>query len=315
MKFASAALENIIAAHQYMRGLGRYPERGRAAPSFFGQLCNIEALDAAREHYYGHDPESLRIFDWLSRFRIVMTAYGIEAGKDLPGAPYSREEWAALEERARNMTDGVLGDDYLLDRIDTWLLEAYSLKGLCAARPGDIVLDCGAFTGSTSLYFSGLVGEAGRVYGFEPVEGIYARFARNVAGASNVTPIHAAVTERDGPVRLCDIGEASQVLSAEDADCATEMGYGLSLDNFVEKEGLERVDFIKMDVEGSEAAAIKGAARTIKKFRPRMAVSAYHLEYDLITLPQEILYLDGGYRFYLRHFSDCSFETVLFCVP
>jgi hypothetical protein len=54
----------------------------------------------------------------------------------------------------------------------------------------------------------------------------------------------------------------------------------MTLDSFVKEYNVERVDFIKIDAEGSERETLKGAKETIKKFKPRMAIAAYHLPDD-----------------------------------
>ena len=61
-----------------------------------------------------------------------------------------------------------------------------------------------------------------------------------------------------------------------------------------------RTDIVKMDVEGSEAAAIRGAAFTIQKYRPAMLIAAYHRTEDLWAIPQQVLALRPDYRVFLR---------------
>ncbi|GHT01861.1 hypothetical protein AGMMS50276_30860 [Synergistales bacterium] len=50
-----------------------------------------------------------------------------------------------------------------------------------------------------------------------------------------------------------------------------------TIDDFVEENGLERVDFIKADIEGYERHMLKGAAKTLKRFAPKLALCTYHL--------------------------------------
>ena len=57
------------------------------------------------------------------------------------------------------------------------------------------------------------------------------------------------------------------------------------LDAIVARFGLPRVDFIKMDIEGSEKQALAGAAQTLKRFKPRMALAAYHKPEDPAAIP------------------------------
>lgn len=84
-----------------------------------------------------------------------------------------------------------------------------------------------------------------------------------------------------------------------------------SLDNVLKGE---EVTFIKMDIEGSELNALKGAKETILKYKPKLAISIYHKPEDIIELPAYIKSLVPEYKLYLRHYSNIQTETVLFAV-
>ena len=86
----------------------------------------------------------------------------------------------------------------------------------------------------------------------------------------------------------------------------------LSIDDLVRCGDLERVDFIKMDIEGSELAALQGAEQTLRQFKPKLAITVYHDLKDFWSIPQYLNQLNLGFRFYLRHFSIHAEETVLF---
>lgn len=74
-----------------------------------------------------------------------------------------------------------------------------------------------------------------------------------------------------------------------------------------------QVDFIKMDIEGAELNALKGAEETIKRDHPILAICAYHKRDDLFILPEYIYSLNNNYRFYLRAYGGpYSIELVLF---
>ncbi len=74
------------------------------------------------------------------------------------------------------------------------------------------------------------------------------------------------------------------------------------------------VTFIKLDVEGAEYEALKGAEKLIQNCRPTLAVSVYHKAQDIWELPELILSMAPEYTFYLRHYSLSSEETVLYAV-
>lgn len=76
----------------------------------------------------------------------------------------------------------------------------------------------------------------------------------------------------------------------------------------------DRVTMIKMDVEGSELEALKGARETILRDKPKLAICIYHKLEDLWEIPLYIKELVPEYRLWIRHHSSCMFETVLYAV-
>ncbi len=73
-----------------------------------------------------------------------------------------------------------------------------------------------------------------------------------------------------------------------------------------------RVTLIKMDIEGSEMAALKGAEKIIKRDRPKLAVCIYHNPEDIFEIPFLIKKLVPEYKLYIRHHSDTYAETVVY---
>lgn len=72
------------------------------------------------------------------------------------------------------------------------------------------------------------------------------------------------------------------------------------------------VTFIKMDIEGAESAALSGAEQTIKRCKPRLAISVYHKADDFVSIPLQLLQMNPQYQFALRHYTASSNETVLY---
>ena len=93
------------------------------------------------------------------------------------------------------------------------------------------------------------------------------------------------------------------------------MAETVTIDETLTSLGLDRVDFIKMDIEGAELDALKGAEASIRNHRPKLAISLYHKPDDFDTIPRYLASLDLGYRFYLDHHTIYQNETVLFGVP
>lgn len=76
------------------------------------------------------------------------------------------------------------------------------------------------------------------------------------------------------------------------------------------------VNYIKMDIEGSELSALIGANKTICAYTPLLAISVYHRIDDFITIPNYILQCNPNYHLYFRHYRRyTSFETICYGIP
>jgi hypothetical protein len=69
-----------------------------------------------------------------------------------------------------------------------------------------------------------------------------------------------------------------------------------------------------MDVEGSEMAGLAGAAGALRRFRPKLAISLYHVPDDFFRIQSFIDDLRLGYRFYIDHHTIWEEETVLYAI-
>jgi len=84
-------------------------------------------------------------------------------------------------------------------------------------------------------------------------------------------------------------------------------GKFINLDTYATRKNLPRVDYIKLDIEGAELDMLHGAAKTITRCKPKMAVCAYHKPEDLWTLATYIKSLRADYEFEFRHYRvDCT---------
>ena len=181
-----------------------------------------------------------------------------------------------------------------------------------AVAPGDTVLDCGACRGDTALWLAGHAGPSGRVHSFEFVPDNLEYFERNLAMNAEVggriSIIEHAVGETSGvELRFDPRGPGTQVGLSGSHSVTTR-----SIDDHVQSEALEAVDFIKKDIEGSEDAALRGATHTIRRFHPKLAISAYHLPGDWWTLARRVRAIDPAYRLYFDHHTIYGEETVLY---
>ena len=201
-----------------------------------------------------------------------------------------------------------------------FIIEQYSYKknnlNLIHAEKGDNVLDIGGCWGDTAIYFANKVGEKGHVYSFEfipnniVVHQYNSKINPNIS--NRITLVKQPVWEQsDIEVYFKDNGPGS-FLSFKSFSNQNGFVKTISIDDFVEKNNIEKIDFIKMDIEGAEFSALKGAVKTINKFKPKLAIALYHSLDDFVTIPKLISDLELGYKFYLGHYTIHAEETILF---
>lgn len=205
---------------------------------------------------------------------------------------------------------------YTRSPLNTFFLRQYHLDKKIIPEKGDIVIDCGACWGDTPLEFGSTIGEKGFVYAFEfiprNIEIIKINLDLNRSISSRIKIMKNAVwSESNKNVYYMDQGPGSTV-KFEKFDGYQGVCKSLSIDDLVQKENMSKVDFIKMDIEGAEPKALLGAINTIKRFKPKLAISIYHNLNDYSQIATWIDNLRQGYRFYIRHYTIHAEETVLY---
>lgn len=204
-----------------------------------------------------------------------------------------------------------------------FVIEQYAYKKndqpVVEAERGDVVLDLGACWGDTAHYFASKAGKEGKVYSFEFIPENIRLFKKNLGLnpdlKKNITIVEHPVSDvSDIEVYYKDNGPGS-IMKSEPFTEQTGSVKTICIDDFVERYNVEKVDFIKMDIEGAEPLALKGAIKTIKKFRPKLAIANYHGLDDFTNIPKWILDLDLGYEIFIGHYTIHAEETVCFARP
>lgn len=188
---------------------------------------------------------------------------------------------------------------------------AYQLKNI-EIEDDDVIIDGGGCWGDTALYFANKAKNT-KVYAFEFVPSNIELFNKNIAlnPNSNIELIKLALSGESGKsYNLIDDGASSSVTEEETNNNISINT--ISIDDFVYKYNVMKIDFIKLDIEGAELETLKGALNTIKKFKPKLAVALYHYPVDFYEIPNFLKKLDLGYRLYLNHFTPNIAETILF---
>ncbi len=165
-------------------------------------------------------------------------------------------------------------------------------------RPGDIVFDCGAHVGVFT--WKALELGAEKVVAIDPdptqVECLRRNFREEIA-ADRVIVVPKGVWSRPGTMTL-SLGESHSGVSSLVEDTGREKieVAVTTIDLLVEELGLPRVDYIKLDIEGAEREALKGAGVTLAEYQPRLFIDAYHREDDMELLPEIIRRANPNYE-------------------
>lgn len=148
-------------------------------------------------------------------------------------------------------------------------------------QPGDIAFDVGANLGLYSVLLSRLCGPAGRVWAFEPVPDTYWRLRETLAlnRCDNVIPVQRAICEKDGIARMNlfdpQFSEwntlGTPTMRAKDGSLVSPSRSvevpAHTLDQFCDAQRIERINFLKVDVEGFELSVFTGAKRLLHEHR------------------------------------------------
>lgn len=148
-------------------------------------------------------------------------------------------------------------------------------------KENDFVIDAGANMGHLSIFFSKQVGAGGKVYCFEPdkfnVQFLNDNRHLNTDLQDNIIIEDLLLWNEN---KLVDFEEAGTVGSSavwfsDNANVVKKQA--VTLDSWAKEKKLEKLDFIKMDIEGAEIEALDGSIEVIKKYNPNFAIASYHI--------------------------------------
>jgi len=187
--------------------------------------------------------------------------------------------------------------------------EQYFPKDIIKLSDREVFVDGGAYTGDTLLTFLRLTGgHCTRCCAFEPDPATAARLAATVEkrGLRSVTVFNKGLWSAPATLPFAVWHGTSASAVSGGGEVSVE---GVTVDRLAPD-----ATFIKLDIEGAELEALKGAAQTIKRNRPKLAVCVYHKPGDLFEIPAFIRSLVPEYRLYLRQHQPVACETVLYAV-
>lgn len=221
------------------------------------------------------------------------------------------------DEKSKEVFDSIInykisGDIKYLKSCETPEEEAFSLLNIGL---NETYVDLGAYNGDTVDKFLKLTGKRfNDIYAVEPDFKNFGRMVRRnyALGRGIFHPINAAAWSENRELEFKKSGGRNSSVCNPYGRGEKVRVQGISVDSML---GEKIPTLIKLDVEGCEREALKGAQKAIAAHKPRLILSAYHRTEDLIELPQMIKEMNGGYKLYLRHHPYIpAWDTNFYCV-
>lgn len=160
--------------------------------------------------------------------------------------------------------------------------------------PRDTVIDVGAHIGSFTVVAAGEVGPDGNVISLEPSVQNFRMLEKNIRTnqLANVLPLNLAAgsAEGVGELRLYNRPGGNSFYSRDFTMVGYESVKVATLDSISERFKLEKVNFVKIDVEGHELEVLKGAAKILGEYKPKLAIETHEFGPSVQELTE---YLDG----------------------
>jgi FkbM family methyltransferase len=215
-----------------------------------------------------------------------------------------------LGERYKLILKIFTDDQYFPERIPSFLPSKH-----------EVFIDGGAYDGDTARKFiKNCGGEYEQIYSFEPEPTNFTKLERLASDYQNFTcykkGLYSTETVLEFSSYTPNLGSSTLKNLRRgymlEEDCKSVKTEVCAIDNIIHTP----VTFIKMDIEGSELEALKGASLTITQYKPKLAICIYHKIEDFWEIPLYINSLVPEYKFYICH-HDPFFglnETVLYAI-
>ncbi|MBQ4849017.1 FkbM family methyltransferase [Pseudoalteromonas sp. MMG012] len=171
-----------------------------------------------------------------------------------------------------------------------------------------VFVDGGGFTGDTAQgYLNFFENDFTAIHIFEPDKGNCTEARKRLINFSNIHIYQVGISDEKKLLNFCSLNTTFSAFS--------ESGKDEIAVTTIDDQVKGRIDYLKLDVEGFDLKAIKGAKEHIIHDTPCMAISVYHDANHFWQIPEHVLSLNNNYKLRFRHYSEGWSESVVYFLP
>lgn len=189
-------------------------------------------------------------------------------------------------------------------------------KDVMPLSNNEVFVDCGAYNGdSVESFIKSVSGKFNKIYSFEPDKENFKNLNEKIKKNTweNIITVKKGVFNKNGKVSFNGAGTVdARISTKESVELAKSTIEVITIDSYFKSK--EPPTLIKMDIEGAEIEALLGAKKTIKKYKPKLAISSYHRSTDLWKIPLLIKSMNKDYKIYFRHYSNELPDTICYAI-
>jgi len=164
------------------------------------------------------------------------------------------------------------------------------------------IINGGGANGNENENFLKKIGKKGVIYSFDPNH-------EAVSGTPQLEIYPYVLYGSTGRVIFENNGSRSRII--EDDNDSSVSVESITIDEFIKRKDIKKIDCITLDVEGLEKAVLEGAENCIKEFKPTLAISIYHSTADFYEIPFLLNKLCSEYKFDISIYSPHGIDTIL----
>lgn len=212
-------------------------------------------------------------------------------------------KWRQIEKQLKDM--GIPSENILLLGKIAEEKQYFDLPYLKFGKD-EVFIDAGGYNGDTAKRFIEVTnGIYDSIYILEPNK-ILATECREKVNERNCYVVEKGAWNESTKLAF-DMADASSTILVS----ADEVIETISIDELLDGK---RATYIKMDIEGAEYKALLGAEQTIRKYKPKLAISVYHNRCDIWEIPKLVLSYNSDYKLYFRTYSFTGNDTIMYAI-